>query len=265
MFFAAAGLLLLGLAGAPSPVRGEYGDVVMNRACDANGVAPVVFSHWFHRIRYGCPVCHGDLGFVPRAGGTEVTMSAIMERRFCGACHDGEAAWSIEHCDLCHTGKAGLATHTQGGTRPRIRKPGGESPGHGAFDEKLPGVSLLQPLSEAREPLPRVRGGDQVDWVAALDRKLIDPRRAKIDGQDPAPPGADVVMWRTGTQGYVRFSHRRHARWVNCAMCHDSVFKPRVAANRNTMARIAMGKSCGYCHGRVAFPLQECDRCHDAP
>ncbi len=98
----------------------EYGDVIMNRSCDANGIAPVVFPHWFHRIRYRCKVCHGDLGFATKAGGNEVTMLTIIDGQHCGACHNGDIAWSSERCDLCHSGKRGLATQTYKGTAVKL-------------------------------------------------------------------------------------------------------------------------------------------------
>lgn len=117
-----AGIVLSALAVAAvmlatgSVATAEYGDVVMNRRSDAAGAAPVVFPHWFHRIRYRCKVCHGDLGFAPKAGGNDVTMLSIIDGQYCGACHNGEIAWSSERCDLCHTGKHGLAPQTQKGT-----------------------------------------------------------------------------------------------------------------------------------------------------
>ena len=108
-------MLLLG-----SMATAEYGDVIMNRNCDTNGIAPVVFPHWFHRIRYRCKVCHGDLGFAPKAGGNDVTMLSIIDGQHCGACHNGDVAWSSERCDLCHSGKRGLATQTHKGTAPKL-------------------------------------------------------------------------------------------------------------------------------------------------
>jgi c(7)-type cytochrome triheme protein len=32
-----------------------------------------------------------------------------------------------------------------------------------------------------------------------------------------------------------------------------------------TMVGIAEGKWCGRCHGKVAFPLTDCQRCHVKP
>ena len=84
--------------------QAEYGDVVINEFSDEAGMRPVVFPHWFHRIRFRCKVCHGDLGFKFEAGGNEINMLKIIDGEYCGACHNGDVAWSIENCDLCHSG-----------------------------------------------------------------------------------------------------------------------------------------------------------------
>ncbi len=94
----------------------EYGDVVLNKRSEKEGVAPVIFPHWFHRIRYRCKVCHAELGFEMRAGANQVLMADMVAGRFCGACHNGEIAWSTENCELCHSGRPGLKTgRIQGG------------------------------------------------------------------------------------------------------------------------------------------------------
>ncbi|MBW2422279.1 MAG: hypothetical protein JRH19_27350 [Deltaproteobacteria bacterium] len=107
--------LLLGLTMAVSPALAEYADVIFNRRAEAQGMRPVIFSHWFHRIRYRCKVCHFELGFEMRAGANDVTMSDIIDGKFCGLCHNGRVAWSVENCDLCHSGRPGLKTRIMGG------------------------------------------------------------------------------------------------------------------------------------------------------
>ena len=108
-------LVALLLAIPVCSANAEYGDVVINKRSDAAGVRPVVFPHWFHRIRYQCKVCHQELGFKMRAGANDVLMADIIEGKFCGMCHNGEIAWSSERCDLCHSGKPGLAARIYGG------------------------------------------------------------------------------------------------------------------------------------------------------
>ncbi|WP_205729140.1 c(7)-type cytochrome triheme domain-containing protein [Ferrimonas sediminicola] len=113
------------LMGSPQ-ARAEYGDVVMNNHSEQNGINPVVFPHWFHRARYGCKVCHSDLGMELEAGANGINMMTIMDGQHCGACHNGEIAWQLEHCDLCHSGKSGLETQVHGSTSAQLNTTQGE-------------------------------------------------------------------------------------------------------------------------------------------
>jgi c(7)-type cytochrome triheme protein len=106
---------LAGLAIWSTGADAEYGDVVLNRRSEANAVRPVVFPHWFHRIRFQCKVCHHELGFKMRAGANDVMMSDIIDGKFCGMCHNNDIAWGPERCDLCHSGKRGLKSGIYGG------------------------------------------------------------------------------------------------------------------------------------------------------
>lgn len=99
----------------PFSTRAEYGDVVLNKHAEKKGVRPVIFPHWFHRIRYNCKVCHSELGFKMRAGDNIVRMSDIIEGKFCGMCHNNRIAWGADRCELCHTGKPGLESGIIGG------------------------------------------------------------------------------------------------------------------------------------------------------
>lgn len=90
--------------------QAEYGDVVINNYSDAAGMRPVIFPHWFHRVRFRCKVCHADLGFAFQAGGNDINMVKIIDGQFCGACHNGEIAWSVENCNFCHSAKPGTPT-----------------------------------------------------------------------------------------------------------------------------------------------------------
>ena len=107
--------LALWLAAVSIPVHAEYGDVVLNKRAEKEGVRPVVFSHWFHRIRFRCKVCHSELGFKMRAGGNDVLMADIINGKFCGMCHNDRIAWGPANCDLCHSGKPGLPSGIYGG------------------------------------------------------------------------------------------------------------------------------------------------------
>jgi c(7)-type cytochrome triheme protein len=109
--------LALALSLPQAPARAEYGDVILNKQAERNGQRPVVFPHWFHRIRFQCRVCHSELDFKLRVGANDVLMADIMAGKFCGKCHNGAIAWGADRCDLCHSGRAGLATGIIGGNR----------------------------------------------------------------------------------------------------------------------------------------------------
>lgn len=100
--------------------QAEYGDIVLNSKSESMqkaGVNPVVFPHWFHRIRFKCKVCHEDI-FILKKGANDINMGAIMNGEFCGKCHNGLVAWEPLYCDRCHsfTGDAGAGAGT-GGTK----------------------------------------------------------------------------------------------------------------------------------------------------
>jgi len=116
-------LVYMGTLGMPQQAQAEYADVVINNYADAAGMRPAVFPHWFHRIRFRCKVCHADLGFKFKAGGNKITMAKIIEGKFCGACHNGEVAWSVENCAMCHSGIPGTPTHFHGSTVQRLIAP----------------------------------------------------------------------------------------------------------------------------------------------
>ena len=114
---------LMVLAASNEMAEAEYGDVVINNYSDEAGMPPPVFPHWFHRIRFQCNVCHADLGFEFKAGGNDITMLKIFDGEFCGACHNGEIAWSVENCTLCHTGKPNEKTRVHNSTLEKLVAP----------------------------------------------------------------------------------------------------------------------------------------------
>lgn len=109
---------------AAPQARAEYGDVVMNNYSTAAGMRPVVFPHWFHRVRFRCKVCHADLGFKFQAGGNRIDMLKVIDGQYCGACHNGDLAWSVENCNMCHSGVQGMPTQVHESTLQKLIAPG---------------------------------------------------------------------------------------------------------------------------------------------
>ena len=95
-------MLALALATFPSVGQAEYADVILNTWAEKAGMRPVIYPHWFHRIRFTCNVCHNPDGFIMKAGGNNITMAEIVDGKFCGMCHNNEnkIAWSLCHCDI---------------------------------------------------------------------------------------------------------------------------------------------------------------------
>ncbi|MBI5038828.1 MAG: hypothetical protein HZC13_03550 [Nitrospirae bacterium] len=81
----------------------EYADLTLNRYAEQAGMPPVIFPHWFHRIRFKCKVCHEDI-FIMRQGSNDINMGKIIQGEYCGKCHNGRIAWAPLYCDRCHSG-----------------------------------------------------------------------------------------------------------------------------------------------------------------
>ena len=130
-------------------------------------------------------------------------------------------------------------------------------------DPSVPGLNLLQQPKEAFAPLPGSIGGNYINWVQALNKGLIKPRFDHLDASKEAlPMDLVIVMEVKGSMPNVAFPHKEHTIWLECANCHDAIFKPLKGANPMSMAEIMLGQKCGVCHGSVAFPVTECRRCH---
>ncbi|HKK55673.1 cytochrome c3 family protein [Marinobacter sp.] len=129
------------------------------------------------------------------------------------------------------------------------------------YDARQPGDLELQRPSQALSDFPRTRLGE-VDWVIAMEKGLINPRKGLQEDAEMEVLDLDVIMPRVRGMPEVLFSHKVHTEWLGCESCHDQLFAKKAGAHRATMNDIFAGKSCGTCHDRVAFSTYTCDRCH---
>lgn len=130
-------------------------------------------------------------------------------------------------------------------------------------DPENPALKQLQEPSQALSSLPRDNAGNRVDWMRALNERVITPR-AKLDADAPVRLREDDILLNLrGGMPIVRFPHRSHTQWLDCSNCHEHLFKSQAGANRLSMFQILEGEQCGVCHGAVSFPLTECARCHN--
>jgi c(7)-type cytochrome triheme protein len=135
----------------------------------------------------------------------------------------------------------------------------------GIHDPKGPAITLLQQPGDALAVLPRDTAGNQVNWVQAIESGAINPRTNILPGTEIRVRDDAIIIAKYGSMPAVRFPHRAHTLWLDCANCHDKIFKAKTGANRFSMTAILNGEQCGVCHGAVSFPLTECNRCHSVP
>lgn len=226
----------------------EYGTIVMNNVSEANGAMPVVFRHWVHRSKHSCQLCHVDIGFAMEAGQTQIREADNREGRFCGVCHNGKEAFSWEEKSL-------IGETKQNCDRCHAKLPLGR-------DE-----AIRTTFAKVTGSLPEGRFGNGIDWAKASRDGLVKPKnfiegisfpRTKMKHEE-GDVNLDAKL--AGLPDIV-FSHKEHAVWNSCDLCHPDLFALKVGQTKFTMQEIFAGQYCGACHGQVAFPLQDCGRCH---
>ncbi len=136
----------------------------------------------------------------------------------------------------------------------------------GIHDPENDGAYILQPPKEQFAKLPNGKSGNYVDWVQALSSGDINPRYDRLDPDvKPVVMDLNIVREVKGSMPDVIYPHKQHTEWLDCSNCHPAIFIPQKGANQISMASIILGEKCGVCHGKVAFPIAECRRCHSRP
>ena len=133
----------------------------------------------------------------------------------------------------------------------------------GIHDPDLEESYYLQSPKEAFAGLPENTYGNHIDWVKALATNAINPRFDRLDpDKKPFVLDLNIVREVKGSMPNVVYPHKQHTEWLDCSNCHPAIFTPKKGANQISMASIIMGQQCGVGHGKVAFPISECRRCH---
>jgi len=218
----------------PHPPPHQFGTSLLDRVASAGGVPAVLFSHWQHRLRYTCSVCHTELEFEMEVGGTGITEADIRAGRYCGACHDGNTAFAPDAaCERCHSG--------------------------GTEDQEEKFVSIF-----SKKPYPSTLFGNGIDWVQALRRGLITPARFLQSETAEMPFNKELLLRaELGRIPPAVFPHEAHSDWMGCDLCHPYIFNIKTKGTKHfRMSAILQGEFCGVCHLNVAFPMDDCGRCH---
>jgi c(7)-type cytochrome triheme protein len=221
--------------------RERYGDVIFREKSLKHKVKPVVFSHSTHRSRFTCRVCHTELEFSMKKGETDLTREECQDGFYCGACHNGEIAFSTQYsCNLCH-----IKVDSRGNYK-----------------------ASLNPLLSGNH-LPKQKYGDGINWVLAINNGKIAP----VNSIMPEPPPEMMALpdhlelplrWTTtAPRTVVSFPHKEHVQWLDCANCHPDMFSiKKMGTVEFNKEKNLYGMYCGTCHMTVAFPMNGCNRCH---
>ena len=217
----------------------KYGNVLMRRKSVKAGMAPVVFPHWIHRARYTCRVCHLELGFSMLSGDTRITREQYLAGKYCGACHDGKTAFTVRdeephQCGKCHM----KDTH-----------------------------ALEMQFEKFAAKLPMASFGNGIDWAKALNSGYVKPKNSVVTQhlniQFPEKLRAPIKLGTTSPRSDVAFSHEDHFAELDCSSCHPDIFNIKKKGTETfSMERNIYGNFCGACHMYVAFPMNDCKRCH---
>jgi c(7)-type cytochrome triheme protein len=135
----------------------------------------------------------------------------------------------------------------------------------GIHDPSGPGLQFLQQPGSALDTLPQDRAGNHVNWVEAIRGHYVEPRKGIKPDANMNVINMDVQMSKTASMPEVKFPHKAHTEWLGCNNCHPAIFLPQKDGNPISMYAILKGEFCGVCHGKVAFPVADCFRCHNTP
>ncbi len=98
------GLLLTALVSAATAAPGDFRLARKTASAGSEQFPVAVFPHTLHRVLFKCYVCHDAL-FKMKVGADSMTMDAMDNGKFCGACHDGKTSFdvsSFDNCVRCH-------------------------------------------------------------------------------------------------------------------------------------------------------------------
>ena len=129
------------------------------------------------------------------------------------------------------------------------------------YDLSNPAFNILQSPNEGLSHLPLDSYG-AVDWVTALEKGVINPRKSLSENGTMRRRATGVLMKNTRAMPYVLFPHSQHTQWLDCDNCHPTPFAMEQGSSKITMDDIMRGDACGLCHDRVAFSIIACERCH---
>ena len=93
-------------------------DILLN---DTGSLPGVLFPHRQHTMWLDCDNCHEKI-FKSKTGATPITMSKILEGKYCGVCH-GAVSFPLTECNRCHSVLWDKAGDKAGDKKPVAHSP----------------------------------------------------------------------------------------------------------------------------------------------
>ncbi len=222
------------------------------------GLGPVIYPHWIHRVWFKCKVCHQGI-FKMKRSGNGLSQARILEGKQCGVCHNNRIAFGAdkpEHCVKCHSAGEPEADHL--GDMEKV-------------DHKR--LKEVADRLGAKWDRTRLAGGNMpldrfgnIDWLKLKKNEAFSPITSLDKDYKDKVSKTDILFESINSSiDFVMFSHSVHSTWIKCDTCHPTIFKAKLGANNVRIKDLAEGRFCGYCHGKVSFALADCMRCHNHP
>ncbi|MCB2184507.1 MAG: hypothetical protein KQH63_20990 [Desulfobulbaceae bacterium] len=236
------------------PAPATYGRVILKDFTKGSDFAAVVFDHWLHRAIYTCRLCHVDIGFAMKSRATGINAELNMQGYYCGSCHDGQREYK---------GREIFASCTDTYS-DEDKKRCARCHSRGRKDARQ------YTFESFAKDFPRLAGGRAIDWEEAEEKKIINSidylEGISMKRTALKEPEDFSITSQASMASDVRFSHKKHAAWNGCALCHPDIFpSSKKGTVKYNMLQINRGQYCGLCHVNVAFSIVFCNKCHISP
>ena len=214
----------------------------------------VVFSHGAHinkkEMTNNCRACHDALFDLKKK--KHYSMADMEKGKSCGACHDGQKAFSLKECASCHQTKEIVY---------KVKATGPTGFSHKLHLAKSADCGTCHPSLFAAGPnkhftMTEMKKGKSCG--ACHNGK-------KAFGVDTCVTCHPVkeITYKVKETGPTHFSHKSHIEVAECDKCHPKLYSPNQQNRRVGMAAMEKGKSCGACHNtKQAFSVKDCSKCH---
>jgi len=210
------------------------------------------FSHDRHLGMYTCTDCHNNL-FNVGPDKRRYNMSQLEKGKSCGACHEGNTAFSVKgDCDKCHKSTISVTFN--------VKKTGPVQFSHKNH------LTLFK-CSDCHNGIFAAGKASKRATMAEMEKgtscgSCHDGKSAF--GVKDSCTSCHAVKTINFKQSSASFSHTVHIAAYGCNECHPSRYVPGPNNKRYSMADMEGGQSCGSCHDdKTAFGVKgNCLKCH---